>query len=250
MIGAVQPTPSSILIVEDDQVTREKMQAYFETEGYIVSTAATAEESRHILENHQVDIALLDINLPDGDGLSLARNIRARSDIGIIFVSGRDDDVDRIIGLEIGADDYVTKPFNPRELLARVKGLLRRTDQTQQQNGDIRKFSIWRFDTLRRTLQGDGGNLVDMTRAELELLELFTRYPGMTLSRERLMSRVTHRSWSPGDRTIDVLIRRLRQKLESDPAKPEIIKTIHGEGYMFCETVTVLSNSSAAVLDA
>jgi len=229
----------TLLIVEDDRVTREKMTAYFETEGYTVIVSGTALEAKQLIEQSSIDLALVDINLPDGDGLALARDIRSKSNMGIIFVSGRDDDIDRIVGLEIGGDDYVTKPFNPRELLARVKGLLRRTENITRSAVEVREFSGWKFDLLRRTLTTPDQGIVELTRAELELLELFTRNPGATLSRERLMHSITHRFWNPGDRTVDVLIRRLRQKIELDPSNPQTIKTVHGEGYMFCDNVAL-----------
>ena len=225
------------------------MLAYFQSEGYTVVTATTATDARRQLEQQEIDLVLLDINLPDGDGLTLAREIRQRSQIGIIFVSGRDDDIDRIVGLEIGADDYVTKPYNPRELLARVRGLLRRSESRAASSLITRQFEGWHLDTLRRTLNQHDGAPVELTRAELEILELFTRHPGETLSRERLMATVTHRSWHPGDRTVDVLIRRLRRKLETDPANPVMIRTVHGEGYMFCATVTESSTLSASFSD-
>ena len=229
----------TILIVEDDEVTREKMAAYFETEGYTVLISGTALESKQLIEQSNIDLALVDINLPDGDGLELARDIRSKSNMGIIFVTGRNDDIDRIVGLEIGADDYVTKPFNSRELLARVKGLLRRAESATRSTVEVREFSGWTFDLLRRTLTTPDQGIVELTRAELELVDLFTRNPGATLSRERLMHTVTHRFWNPGDRTIDVLIRRLRKKIEIDSSNPKTIKTIHGEGYMFCDNVTL-----------
>ena len=236
---------STLLIVEDDLVTREKMSAYFEAEGYRVLSAETALAARRKLEQNNVQLALLDINLPDDDGLALAREMRAASNIGIIFVSGRDQEIDRIVGLEIGADDYVTKPFNFRELLARVKSLIRRTETNRVQTGNVRAFSGWQLNTIRRTLQHPSGKLLDVTRAELELLDIFTRQPGATLSREQLTRSVSHRAWNPGDRTIDVLIRRLRQKIERDPSNPEIFKTIHGEGYMFCDTVETIHTADA-----
>ncbi len=248
-----QPLPkdeATLLVVEDDEATREKMAAYFEKEGYRVLTATTASECNHQMGRNNVDLVILDINLPEGDGLTLAREIRAKLDIGIIFVSGRSEDVDRIIGLEIGADDYMVKPYNPRELLARVKGLLRRTLSGQSKPKAVREFSGWQLDMLRRVLIAADGRIFELTRAELELLDIFTKFPGTMLSRDRLMYKVTHRAWNPGDRTIDVLIRRLRLKLELDPAKPTIIKTVHGEGYMFCDTVVDSINSSAALIDS
>ncbi|NKB76590.1 MAG: response regulator [Gammaproteobacteria bacterium] len=238
---------ANLLIVEDDELTQSKMKSYFETEGYCVTTAGNAHQMRKYLQTREVDLVLLDIDLPDDDGLSIARDLRSNSNIGIILVTGKDSDVDRIIGLEIGADDYVTKPFNARELLARVRGLLRRTEaQAAPAVDHKRSFAGWGLNPLRRTLTSPNGEEMEMTRAELDLITTFTNHPGQTLSRERLMNCITHRSWNPNDRTIDVLIRRVRQKMETDPKKPTLIKTIHGEGYMFCESVIDSTKSSNA----
>ena len=234
----------SLLIVEDDELTLSKMKAYFEAEGYRVLTASNGHNMRKQLTSRSVDLVLLDINLPDDDGLSIARELRSNSNMGIILVTGRDSDVDRIIGLEIGADDYVTKPFNFRELLARVRGLLRRSEPHTVPNDSYKVFAGWKLNPLRRTLTSPAGQETEMTRAELDLIHAFTDHPGQTLSRERLMNFITHRSWNPNDRTVDVLIRRLRQKMEDNPRKPTLIKTIHGEGYMFCESVVDATYSS------
>ena len=230
-----------VLIVEDDDVARRKLAGYLETAGHRVSEAIDGRELRRVMAGEPVDLVLLDINLPGEDGLDLTRFIRANYDVGVILVTGRTDDVDRIVGLEIGADDYVTKPFNPRELLARVKTLLRRTTArapSVSETRAFRTFSGWRFDTRSRRLESPEGDRVALTRAEFELLNALIAHPGTVLTRERLLGCITHRSWEPGDRTVDVLVRRLRQKLEVDPKSPELIITAHGEGYMFAVEVS------------
>ncbi|MGI9301681.1 MAG: two-component system response regulator TorR [Gammaproteobacteria bacterium] len=223
-----------ILVVEDEAVTRTRITAYFEAEGYQVSQSEDGANVRRIVSESNIDVVLLDINLPRNDGLLLARELRENTDVGIILVTARSDDVDKIVGLEIGADDYVTKPFNPRELLARVKSLIRRT-QAEQQAPDrqrLRSFSGWSLDVVRRCLISSDEQSVPLTRGEFELLSAFLDHPNETLHRERLMDRVTHRSWNPNDRIIDVLVRRLRNKIEKNPHEPAIIITVYGEGYM------------------
>ena len=225
-----------VLIVEDDEVARTKLAGYLETvRGTGVKRGkSTAGGLRQVMLSDPVDLVLLDINLPGEDGLDLTRFIRAQSDVGIILVTGRTDDVDRILGLEIGADDYVTKPFNPRELLARVKTLLRRTDGPSP--GGVRVEDVCRLalpTPARAAWCPPRATGVALTRAEFELLNALIAHPGTVLTRERLLGCITHRSWDPGDRTVDVLVRRLRQKLEVDPQSPELIITVHGEGYMF-----------------
>jgi two-component system torCAD operon response regulator TorR len=233
------PTHAShVLVVEDDEVTRAKLAGYLEAAGHRVSEAADGADMREAFAAEQIDLVLLDINLPGEDGLDLTRDIRRRSDVGIILVTGRTDDVDRIVGLEIGADDYVTKPFNPRELLARVKTLLRRTMGTARVDAVHKTFAGWTFDTRTRRLVSPQGERLSLTRAEYELLSTLVEHPGMVLGRERLLSHITHRTWDPSDRTIDVLVRRLRQKIEPDPKLPEFIITAHGEGYIFAAEVS------------
>ena len=227
-----------VLIVEDDEVARTKLAGYLETAGHRVSEAVDGRGLRQVMVSDPVDLVLLDINLPGEDGLDLTRFIRANSDVGIILVTGRTDDVDRIVGLEIGADDYVTKPFNPRELLARVKTLLRRTTARAPLVSETKTFSGWRFDMRSRRLVSPTGGKVALTRAEFELLSALIAHPGTVLTRERLLGCITHRSWDPSNRTVDVLVRRLRQKLEVDPQSPELIITVHGEGYMFAAEVS------------
>lgn len=228
-----------ILVVEDEPVTRTKLAGYFEKEGYRVSELASGEEMLALLENSRADLVLLDINLPGEDGLFLTRWLRGQSEIGIILVTGRTDEIDRIVGLEMGADDYVTKPFNYRELLARVKNLLRRIAAvTEAPSSVVKSFAGWVFDLQTRRLTSPGGKRVELTRAEYELLAAFVKHPGIVMSRDRLLDNVSHRKWDPNDRTIDVLVRRLRQKIEAEPTEPDFIVTAHGEGYLFAAKVT------------
>lgn len=227
-----------ILVVEDDAVTREKLTGYFEREGYRVTAVENGQEMRAVLAEQEVVLVMLDINLPGEDGLLLTRELRARSTVGIILVTGRSDAVDRIVGLEMGADDYVTKPFELRELLVRVKNLLWRISLAAAQPSELAvaddavRFGPWRFDIPRRQLSRDGVP-VRLTKAEYEVLVAFIANAGRVLSRERILALTSHRGDGPSDRTIDVLIRRLRGKMEQDPRDPQLFVTVHGEGYLF-----------------
>ena len=224
-----------ILIVEDDPVTRTKLAAYFSQEGYRVSEAEDGAEMRRILAERPADLIMLDINLPGEDGLQLTREQREKSEIGIILVTGRTDSIDRIVGLEMGADDYVTKPFEQRELLARVKNLLRRVKRSRGigEARTIIKFDNWTLDLSHRTLQANDGDFQDLTRAEFKALALLCNHPGEVMSRDRILHEIAHRDWDPSDRTVDVVVRRLRQKLKDDARKPRMIVTSHCEGYLF-----------------
>ena len=225
-----------ILVVEDEVVTRSKLVGYFEAEGYQVSEAETGAEMRTVLAEQKVDLIMLDINLPGEDGLLLARELRSQSNIGIILVTGRTDSIDRIVGLEMGADDYVTKPVELRELLVRVKNLFWRmslvNEPVEVDESSIVRFGEWTFDIQRRALSNNG-EPVKLTKAEYELLVALSSYPNTVLSRERILNMISHRVDAPNDRTIDVLIRRMRAKMEMDPKNPQIFVTVHGEGYMF-----------------
>lgn len=229
-----------VLVVEDDAVTRSKLVGYFQNEGYTVSEAESGEQMRDSLQNHAIDLVMLDINLPGEDGLMLTRELRSQSDIGIILVTGRTDSIDKIVGLEMGADDYVTKPFELRELLVRVKNLLWRISSArnagsvvdQKNDSNLVRFGEWMFDVQRRALSRNG-EPVKLTKAEYELLVALSTYPNQVLSRERILNMISHRVDAPNDRTIDVLIRRMRAKMEFDPKNPQIFVTVHGEGYMF-----------------
>ena len=187
-----------------------------------------------MLAQESPDLLIVDINLTGKDGLEITREQRARSEIGIILLSGRTDDVDRIVGLELGADDYVCKPFNRRELLARVKNLLRRTAAMRQLTRRVVHFAGFSFDTAARHVAGQDGQDVQLTRAEYEMLRTFVLNPGIVLSRDRLLASITHRqNASGGTRTVDVMVKRLRAKFGDDSKVPRIFGTSHGEGYVF-----------------
>lgn len=227
-----------ILIVEDEEVTSTTLTSLFEAEGYLVSAASSGEEMHQILSNNKVDLVIMDINLPGKNGLILAREIRDNSDLGIIFLTGRDNDVDRILGLEIGADDYLTKPFNPRELTIRARNLLNRTiteaeSETAADEMTSRKFNGWLLDGDKRALISPAGVEFRLPKSEYRAIRSFLNNPGKILSRETLIQEMTGRDLRPNDRTVDVTIRRIRKHFESDENTPELISTIHGEGYRF-----------------
>lgn len=225
-----------IIIVEDDSVTRRRLAGQLRKQMYRVSEAEDAVQMEEILSRDPADLLLVDINLDGKDGLTITREQRAKSKAGIILLTARDDQIDRIVGLEMGADDYVTKPFDKRELFARVKNLLARISELSHVSPPpepVAKFGPWRFDPMRRRLVADDGSTEPLTRAEFELLHAFTRHPGIVLSRDRLLGLIQHRQWEPDNRTIDVLVGRLRKKIEPDPSLPNWIITVHGEGYLF-----------------
>ncbi|MGI2023065.1 two-component system response regulator TorR [Shewanella glacialipiscicola] len=231
----------SVLVVDDEAVIRARLKGYFEKEGYRVIEAADGEQMWYEFNRQHIDLIMLDINLPGVDGLSLTRELRSRSHVGIILVSGRDESIDKIIGLEMGADDYVTKPFELRELLVRVKNLLWRISLVKQaelavakalsQPDDVICFDGFQLELNSRKLR-DGEHVIKLTKAEFELLVVFALHPQQVLSRERLMQQTSHRNQDVNDRTIDVIIRRLRNKLNAD-----LFVTIHGEGYLFAAKV-------------
>lgn len=228
----------SVLIVDDDPLIRELLQSYLAQEGYQVRCAGTAEQAESCLAECPVDLVMLDIRLPGKDGLTLTRELRVRSEVGIILITGRNDEVDRIVGLECGADDYVVKPLNPRELVSRAKNLVRRVRHAQQPSAvqgvaQLRRFGGWMLDSDRRRLIDPDGSETLLTHGEYQLLSVFLRNAGHTLSRDQLMDQIRNREWLPNDRSIDVLVGRLRRKLRDDPAEPQLIITIHGAGYLF-----------------
>lgn len=250
-------TTPHILIVEDDAVTRALLASYFAAEGYRVSEAETGQGIMALLAADPVDVVLLDIKLPGKDGLTLTRELRARSELGIILVTSKDEAVDRIVGLEIGADAYVTKPFNPRELLAQVKALLRRVRAVPaltvnpRDNAPrdleagaapeaLKGFAGWTLDLDTYLLTSPAGEAERLTRDEFQLLAAFVHNGGRVLSRDQLLDKIRNREWTPTDRTVDVLVSRLRRKLKDDPADPQLIVTVHGRGYLFTPKVTTL----------
>ncbi|AOE86553.1 response regulator [Pseudomonas sp. TCU-HL1] len=232
----------SVLIVDDDPLIRELLQSYLAQEGYQVRCASTAEQAEAALAESPVDLVMLDIRLPGKDGLTLTRELRVRSEVGIILITGRNDEVDRIVGLECGADDYVVKPLNPRELVSRAKNLVRRVRHAQQPatatSAQLKRFAGWLLDSDRRRLIDQDGSETLLTHGEFQLLSVFLRNAGHTLSRDQLMDQIRNREWLPNDRSIDVLVGRLRRKLRDDPAEPQLIITIHGAGYLFTANAT------------
>lgn len=228
---------AKILIVEDEVVTRNILKNIFEAEGYAVLEASDGNHIHSLLSEHDIDLIIMDINLPGKNGLMLARELRKNTDIGLIFLTGRDNEVDRILGLEIGADDYLTKPFNPRELAIRARNLLSRT-MLKGSNGteQVRnyQFNGWILDINSRSLISPTGISSKLPRSEFRALLHFCENPGTIQSREILLKKMTGRELKAYDRTVDVTIRRIRKHFEQYPDTPEIIATIHGEGYRFC----------------
>ena len=230
-----------ILVVDDQKEICDVVQEYLTGEGYRVSTANDGNGMRRALSQSHVDLVILDLMLPGEDGLTLARGLRDESGIGIIILTGRGETVDRIIGLEMGADDYLPKPFHLRELLARVKSVLRRvqsrTGEPGQSARSHARFSGWSLDLSSRELMSPGGEEVRLTTGEFDLLAAFVNNPNQVLSRDRLLDLARNREAGPFDRTIDVQVGRLRRKLEDDPQNPTLIKTVRGSGYIFTPTV-------------
>ncbi|ATF09435.1 two-component system response regulator ArcA [Candidatus Enterovibrio altilux] len=228
-----------ILIVEDEHVTRSVLKNIFEAEGYIVLEANDGEEMHQVLLNNQVNLVIMDINLPGKNGLLLARELRKQGDMALMFLTGRDSEVDKILGLEIGADDYITKPFNPRELTIRARNLLTRA--MSQGVSPKNKFSVeryvfngWVLDINSRSLISPGKEQFKLPRSEFRVLLHFCENPGKIQTRTNLFQKMTGRDLKSHDRTVDVTIRRIRKHFESCGDTPEIIATIHGEGYRFC----------------
>ncbi len=232
----------NILIVEDEFVTRNSLKNIFCGEGYNVFEAASGDEMSKILEHNEIDLIIMDINLPGKNGFILAREIRRTTKIALIFLTGSNDESDKILGLEIGADDYITKPFNPRELTIRARNLLARTLRpAYQTNEKISRYQFngWTLELNNRTLVDPNGTVIKMPRSEFRLLQHFCENNVEIQSREKLLYAMTGRELKPYDRTVDVTIRRLRKHFEDFDPNSEIILTIHGEGYRFCSEVEI-----------
>ena len=230
-----------ILVVDDQREICDVVQEYLASEGYRVSTAADGGGMRKVLGQGPVDLVILDLMLPGEDGLTLARSLRDESNVGIIILTGRGETVDRIIGLEMGADDYLPKPFHLRELLARVKSVLRRVQMRASERPlparSRARFAGWNLDLASRELVSPAGEEVRLTTGEFDLLAAFVNNANQVLSRDRLLDLARNREAGPFDRTIDVQVGRLRRKLEDDPQRPNLIKTVRGSGYIFTPTV-------------
>lgn len=231
-----------ILIVDDNKEIRDLLGRFLRKQDFKVTTARDGYEMRECLDKSMPDLIVLDLMLPGDDGLKLCRELRSKSAVPIIMLTAMGEDTDRIIGLEMGADDYVAKPFNPRELLARIKAVLRRSsmagDSIGQANtgGRIFRFAGLKLDIVRRELRSADGALVELTAGEYDLLIVFVENPQRVLTRDHLLDVTRSRSASAFDRTIDVQVSRLRRKIEVEPEQ-SIIKTVRGAGYVFAASV-------------
>ena len=226
-----------ILVVDDEAEVRDLLQEYLIKQDFAVSTAASVSEARAVLAARQVDLVVLDLRMPGEDGLSLARDLRGRGDIGVVMLTASGDTMDRVVGLEVGADDYVGKPFDPRELLARIRSVLRRTRVAvgNESPAERRTVRLGRclLDLETRQLFTVEGTEVPITAMEFDLLAAFARHPNRVLSREQLLDLANKDGSFPFDRSIDIRVARLRQKIERHPDKPQTIKTVRGAGYIF-----------------
>jgi len=227
-----------ILIVEDEDVTRFNLRNLFEAEGYQVSEATDGESMEQQLQQSAINLVIMDINLPGKNGLLLARELTNNRELGLIFLTGRDSDIDKILGLEIGADDYLTKPFNPRELTIRARNILSRISQTKSDSDKaVITFNQWLLDGNSRKMTSPKGDVVAIPRGEYRALRLLIDNAGQIVTRQQLIKEMTGRDLRSNDRTVDVTIRRLRKHFESVDGAPEMINTIHSEGYRFIGSV-------------
>ena len=229
-----------ICVVDDDERIRRILRHIFETAGYAVAEAASEAELLGVLKSQNIALVTLDLTLRNEDGLSIARNVRSFSDVPIIMVTARGEDIDRIVGLEIGADDYIAKPFNDREVLARVRAVLRRTQprpKTPAANADEIRFGNWVLDMSGHELRALDGQVCRLTSAEYKLLEAFVRHPGRVLSRDFLIDVIGGVNAEPLERSIDTTVSRLRHKIEIDASSPKLVKTVRGAGYRFTGTL-------------
>ncbi len=231
-----------ILIVDDDAEIRDLLARFLKKHGYRVDTAGDGRAMTKLMEAARFDLVVLDLMLPGEDGLSLCRRLRVESDLAIIMLTALGEETERIIGLEMGADDYLPKPFNPRELLARIKAILRRAGgvvrPADDDRGKLLVFEGWGLDLAKRELRDPDGVLVPLTAGEFELLVAFAERPKRVLSRDQLLDLTKGRTAAPFDRSVDVQLSRLRRKIEVDPKHPALIKTVRGGGYLLaCDVV-------------
>jgi DNA-binding response OmpR family regulator len=229
-----------IVVCDDEPDIRDTLSEYLEGNGYAVTPADAGPALRELLDTQHVDVVILDLRMPGEDGLSLARYMREHFDVAIIMLTGSAEIIDRVVGLEIGADDYIAKPVDLRELLARVKAVLRRTSghertagQTEIQGQQSIEFGNCRFFPGTHKLFNAEGAEIAITPMEFQLLKVFAEHRGRTLNRDQLLELAHDRGWDPFDRSIDIRISRLRKKIEADASKPEVIKTVRGVGYRY-----------------
>jgi two-component system OmpR family response regulator len=233
-----------LLVVDDQRDIRDPLATYLRKRGFRVTSAPDTRAARDVLVRNSVDLIVLDIMMPREDGMSLCREVRATSQVPIIFLTAMAEAGDRISGLELGADDYVVKPFEPRELVARIKSVLRRTNMLPpKQNGNVAAkrltFDAWVFDLEKRELVNRKSVSMPLSTADFRLLEAFVRRPHIVLTRDQLLDLTAGRSPQPFDRSIDNQISRLRKKIEIDPRRPAVIKTVRRDGYVFAADVRV-----------
>lgn len=226
------------MVVDDDVEIRELLAHFLRDHGYRVCLAADGLELSKLLSNEEPDLIVLDLMLPGEDGLSLCRRLSGEHSAPIIMLTAVAEDADRIVGLEMGADDYLTKPFNPRELLARIRAVMRRANASGKAGvGQRVSFTGWELDFGRRELKRDDGTLVPLSAGEYRLLQVLAEHPQQVLSRDFLLERTHGRESGPYDRSVDIQLSRLRRKIEADPKEPEIVKTVRGGGYVFSLSV-------------
>ncbi len=234
----VTATPH-ILIVDDDRQIRTSLGRFLTANGLRATQATDAAAMFAALEKGRFDLIVLDVMMPGEDGLSACRRLRGTSKIPVVLLTAMSDETDRIVGLELGADDYVCKPFSPRELLARIRAVLRRvgSEPEERPTAPTLVFEGWQLDRVRRTLQDPQGSLVELTAGEYDLLVAFAEHPQHVLTRDQLLDLTRGRVSGPFDRSIDVQVSRLRRKIEADPQQPELVKTVRSGGYIFCSQV-------------
>lgn len=236
---------SQVLIVDDEPEIRALLRAGLEGEGFAVVEAATGAEAQEHLDRQSIALMTLDLKLGGEDGLKLARDFRAKRNTPIIMITGKGDPIDRVVGLELGADDYISKPFLMREVVARIRAVLRRyktaedTDVAAAERPDGSRFTFdgWSIDLKRREVRDPKGMICELTTAEFNLLVLFVQRPGRVLSRDELMDMLKGHDWTPMDRSIDGLVARLRKKIEPESERPQLVKTVRGVGYAFAGSV-------------
>ena len=244
MTTATESPKPHILIVDDDTEIRDLLSRFLAKHDFRVTTAKDGRDMHQALKDWKIDLIVLDLMMPGDNGLTLCSQVRAESDIPIIMLTAMGEDVDRIVGLEVGADDYIPKPFNPRELTARIKAVLRRTTAASlapsvpitEDSGEIVRFEDFELETATRTLRKDGEAIL-LTAGEYELLVAFVEHPRRVLNRDQLLDMARGRAASPFDRAIDVQVGRLRKKIEPAAKIPNLIKTVRGGGYMFTPEV-------------
>lgn len=236
--NTMQATEGRVLVVDDDGEILSLVAKFLRSNGFVVSTARNGAEMKAQMLASQIDLVVLDIMLPGTNGLDLCRALRAESEVPVVMLTAKGDEIDRIVGLEVGADDYLPKPFNPRELLARIKAVLRRSRSAEGSSvhgtGRLMEFDGWQLDTLKRELVDSGGVVVDLSTGEYDLLLTFLEAPQRVLTREYLLDSTKNRTLDVFDRSIDVQVSRLRRKIE---ARGELIKTVRGVGYLFTAAV-------------